>query len=101
MAKNFQVYFILHMNFFKKPNKTIYNRAKELYCDATIFVFDSLLSTCPNKMETEKWPKAADSPLLNTILAIRQLVYYHVSIAFRRRFEHKLFPTLHVLVQNS
>ena len=26
--------------------------------------FDSLLSTCPKKMETEKWPKAADSPLL-------------------------------------
>ena len=28
------------------------------------FLFDSLLSTCPKKMETEKWPKAADSPLL-------------------------------------
>ena len=26
--------------------------------------FDSLSSTCPKKMETEKWPKAADSPLL-------------------------------------
>ena len=38
MPKNFQVYFI-HINFFKKPNKKIYNRAKELYCDATIFVF--------------------------------------------------------------
>ena len=25
--------------------------------------FDSLLSTCPKKMETENWPKAADSPL--------------------------------------
>ena len=25
--------------------------------------FDSLLSTCPKKMETEKWPKTADSPL--------------------------------------
>ena len=25
--------------------------------------FDSLLSTFPKKMETEKWPKAADSPL--------------------------------------
>ena len=25
---------------------------------------DSLLSTCQKKMETEKWPKAADSPLL-------------------------------------
>ena len=26
--------------------------------------FDSLMSTCPKKRETEKWPKAADSPLL-------------------------------------
>ena len=26
--------------------------------------FDYLLSTCPKKMETEKWLKAADSPLL-------------------------------------
>ena len=25
--------------------------------------FDSSLSTCPKKMETEKWPKASDSPL--------------------------------------
>ena len=36
MSKNFQVYFI-HINFFKEPIKKIYNRAKELYCDATIF----------------------------------------------------------------
>ena len=64
MSKNVQVYFI-HINFFKKPYKEIYNRAKDLYCDATIFVFASLLSTCPKKMETAKWPKAADSPLLS------------------------------------
>ena len=38
MSKNFQVYFI-HINFFHKPNKKIYDRAKELYCEATIFVF--------------------------------------------------------------
>ena len=25
--------------------------------------FDSSLSTCTKKMETENWPKAADSPL--------------------------------------
>ena len=37
MSKNFQVYFI-HIIFFTKPNKKIYYRAKELYCDATIFV---------------------------------------------------------------
>ena len=28
------------------------------------FFFDSLLSTCPKKIETETWPKAADSPLI-------------------------------------
>ena len=27
--------------------------------------FDSLLSTCPKRMSTEKWPKAADSPLMS------------------------------------
>ena len=26
--------------------------------------FDSLLLTCQKKMDTEKWPKATDSPLL-------------------------------------
>ena len=36
-VKKCQVYFI-HINFFKKPKKK-YNRAKELFCDATIFVF--------------------------------------------------------------
>ena len=44
--------------------KKIYNRAKELYCDATIFVFWFFIVYLPKKkMETEKWPKAADSPL--------------------------------------
>ena len=38
MLENFQVYFI-HINLFKKSNKKIYNKAKELYCDATIFAF--------------------------------------------------------------
>ena len=38
MSKNFQVYFI-HIVFFKKLNKKNYNKAKELYFDATIFVF--------------------------------------------------------------
>ena len=64
MSTNFQVYFI-HINFFKKPKKRIYNRAKKLYCDAAIFVFfNSLLRICPKKIEIEKWPKAADSPLV-------------------------------------
>ena len=52
-----------HKFFLRKQTNKIFNRAKELYCDANIFVFDSLPSTCPKKMETEKWPKAANSPL--------------------------------------
>ena len=53
ISKKFQVYFI-NIYFFKKPNKKTYNRAKELYCVATIFIFDSILSTSPKKMQTEK-----------------------------------------------
>ena len=62
MSKNSQVYF-KHINYFKKSNRKNYNRAKELYCDATIFVFWIFIVYLPKKMETEKWPKAADSPL--------------------------------------
>ena len=42
--------------FLTNQTKKIYNRAKKLNCD-------SLLLTYPKKMETEKWPKAADSLL--------------------------------------
>ena len=38
MLRNFQVYF-MHINFFNNPKKKNYNRAKKLYCNATIFVF--------------------------------------------------------------
>ena len=48
MSKNFQIYFI-RMNFFKKPNKKIDNRAKQLYCDATIFVFWFFIVYLPKK----------------------------------------------------
>ena len=62
MSKNFQIHFI-YINIFKKQNKKIYNRVKELYCDATIFVFWFFIVYLPKEMETEKWPKAAGSPL--------------------------------------
>ena len=48
MSKNFQFYFIYTI-FLKKPNKIIYNRAKELYCDATIFVFWLFIVYFPKK----------------------------------------------------
>ena len=55
----------------------MYNRAKELYCDATIFVFFySLLSTCQKKMENKKWPKAADSPLHILYILFRPIFTY-------------------------
>ena len=62
MSKNFQVYFI-RINFFYKPNKTFTIEPKSYTAMLLYLCFDSLLSTCPKKMETEKWPKAADSPL--------------------------------------
>ena len=51
-----------------KPNKKIYNRAKELYCDATIFVFRFFIVYLLKKIWTKQWPKAADSPLIQRIL---------------------------------
>ena len=66
MLKNFQVYFI-HINFFKKPIKKMYNRAKELYCNATTLVFWFFIVYLTKKMETEKWPEAVDSALLGDI----------------------------------
>ena len=43
----------------------IHDTVKELYCDATI-VYLFFDSTSPKKMEAEKWPKPAGSPLLDT-----------------------------------
>ena len=55
MSNKFQVYFI-HINFFKKPNKK------------TIFIFWFFIVYLPKKMETEKWPKAADSSHMSFII---------------------------------
>ena len=52
MSTNFQVY--CNINFLRNQKK-MYNRVKELFCDPTIFAFDSLLSSCSEKMEIEKW----------------------------------------------
>ena len=62
MSKNFQIYFI-HINFFKKPYKIITTEPKSYTAMLLYLFFYSLLSTCPKKLETVKWPKAADSPL--------------------------------------
>ena len=63
ISKNFQVYFI-HINFFKKANKKKFTIEPKSYTAMLLYLFfDSLLSTCPKKMETEKWPKVAYSLL--------------------------------------
>ena len=47
-----------------KPNKKKFRIEQKSYTVIVLYLFfDSSLSTCPTKMETEKWPKAADSPL--------------------------------------
>ena len=58
MSKNCQVHFA-HTNFFKKPNKKIYRRAKELYYNVAItyLFFDYLLSTCPKKWKLKNCPR--------------------------------------------
>ena len=61
MSKNFQVYFV-NINFFKKLNKKIYNRAKDLYCNATIFVFRFFIVYLLNK--NGNWKMAQDCRFL-------------------------------------
>ena len=51
MSKNFQVHFI-HVIFLRR--KKNYNRAKQLYCDATIIIFRFFIVQFPKKMKTEK-----------------------------------------------
>ena len=60
-VKKISSYFI-HIHSFKKPNIKIYNRAKELYCDATIFVFRFFIVYFPKK----KW-KLRNGPRLPTL----------------------------------
>ena len=58
ISKNFLVYFI--------PIHFLRNQTKKLTIepnDATIFVFRFVIVCLPKKMETEKWPKVADSLL--------------------------------------
>ena len=48
--------------FLRNQTKKIYNRAKELYCDSTIFVSWFFVYLPKKKMETRKSPKATDYP---------------------------------------
>ena len=63
ISKYFEVYFI-QIHFFKKPNKKKLTTEPKSYTAIILYVFfDSLLSICPKKIKTERWPKADDSPL--------------------------------------
>ena len=62
MSTNFQVYSI-HVNFFKKPDKKIYNRAKKFYCNATIYIF---LISYYLYLPKKKW-KLINGPRLSTL----------------------------------
>ena len=59
---------------------------KELYCDATIIVIWFFIVYLPKKMETEKWPKAADSPLRyhDTRAFIKYLICYTYIYIFEK-----------------
>ena len=68
MSKNFQVHFI-HIKFFQETKlKKRFTIEPTSYTAMLLYLFfGSLLSTFPKKRETEKWPKAADSPLFYEI----------------------------------
>ena len=48
-----------HINFLRNRTKKIYNRAKELYCDATIFVFQFFIVYL-SKKKKKKWKMKND-----------------------------------------
>ena len=60
------------INFLRQQGKKIYNRAKQWYCDATIFVFRFFIIYLSKKIETEKWLKAADCPVRPAALQVNQ-----------------------------
>ena len=62
MSNKFQVYFI-HMNFFKKPNKISLKQSRRVILRRYYIYFFILYCLLVKKIETEKWPKAVDSPL--------------------------------------
>ena len=55
--------------------------------------FDSLLSACQKKMETEKWPKAADSPL-NRIFFFNKSIKWQSYLAKSRKIQKGIFKNL-------
>ena len=69
MSKNFQVYF-RNINFFKKPNKKKLQYSQRVILRCYYICFLILYCQLAQKKEAEKWPKAADSPLLTHLIEI-------------------------------
>ena len=74
MSKKFPVYFI-HINYFKKPNKQIYNRAEELYCDATIFFLILYCLLAQKKWKLKNGPRLPSLPYNSFFVEFCLLIY--------------------------
>ena len=62
MSKIFK--FTLYIYIFLRKQTKKFTIEPKSYTAMLLYLFyDSLLPTCPKKMETEKWPKAANSSL--------------------------------------
>ena len=65
--KKFQVYFI-RIYFLRHQTKKL--KCSQSYAAMLLYLLlNFLLSTCPTNMETEKWPKKNDFPLMVEIIA--------------------------------
>ena len=81
MSKIFIYFMHTCIHFFKKPNKKIYNRAKELYCDATIFVFLFFVVYLPKKYGNWKMAQGCRlSPINDIALKLINLKWYRGNI---------------------
>ena len=61
--------------FFQENKQKKFTTEPKSYTAMLLYLFfDYSLSTCPKKMETEKWPKAADSPL-NIFSLVHNFLY--------------------------
>ena len=56
ILKNFQVYFV-HINFFEKPNKKIYNKPKSYTAMLLYLFFDFFIGYLPKKWKLKNGPR--------------------------------------------
>ena len=104
-TNNFQVYFI-HINSFKTPNKKNLQWSQRVILRCYYICFLFFIVYLPIKMETEKWPKAVDSPLICVFFLFKIFFNFDFFINFKpkpRRFspmvEKKLFSQIEFTVQ--